>query len=174
MTTRSSGDVGTLMQLRNLVNRRNIKPTKPKDDVNASEDFLQMIVECHVLTAAMEFFGMECLEDDPCSDILPPGKVRPLSKDGRKEVLLLVCRAMLADYVDVYTLGNEQEVGDDKVLGYAKEVTSLGLLYAEFVDGIREGDGLRVLRCWRFLMLLFKACDRKNYAIEAFVLLAQH
>ncbi len=51
---------------------------------------------------------------------------------------------------------------------------SLGLLLMEFTDAIREGDGTRIIRCWRYFLLLFKASDRKNYAIEAFTLLAQH
>jgi L1 cell adhesion molecule like protein len=49
-----------------------------------------------------------------------------------------------------------------------------GLLYAELVDAVREGDGLRVLRWWRFVLLNFKATSRRNYSIEAFILLAQY
>lgn len=41
----------------------------------------------------------------------------------------------------------------------------------EFCDSIREGDGHRILRCWRYLML---ATKRKNYSIEALNLLAQY
>ena len=59
------------------------------------------------------------------------------------------------------------------MLEYAKEVLTLSLFYNEFHDSIREGDGLRVLRCRKFLLLIFKASQRKNYAIEAFTLLAQ-
>ena len=36
---------------------------------------------------------------------------------------------------------------EDKVLAYAKELLSFGLLYKELVDAVREGDGVRVLRC---------------------------
>ena len=32
----------------------------------------------------------------------------------------------------------------------------------EFKDAIREGDGNRVLRVWKYFLLLFKAADRKN------------
>ena len=37
----------------------------------------------------------------------------------------------------------------------------------EFTDAIREGDGLRVMRCWRFFLPLFKCSKRKNYSTEA-------
>ena len=36
------------------------------------------------------------------------------------------------------------------------EVLSLGLFYLEFKDAIREGDGLRVLRCYKYLLPLFR------------------
>lgn len=62
----------------------------------------------------------------------------------------------------------------DGIMEYGKEVFSLGLLYMEFHDAIKEGDGLRVLRCWKYLLLIFKASQRKNYSIEAFNLLCQY
>ena len=63
---------------------------------------------------------------------------------------------------------------DDGVLDYAKETLTLSLLYAEFDDAIREGDGIRMIRCWKFLFLVFKASNCKNYSIEALTLLAQY
>ena len=62
---------------------------------------------------------------------------------------------------------------DDGIKMYAEDVLTLGLIYSEYSDAIKEGDGERVMRCWKFLMLLFKAAQRKNYACEAFNLLAQ-
>ena len=69
--------------------------------------------------------------------------------------------------------GDPNEIDDDNVQAYAKELLTLGLIYNEFSDGIREGDGERVIRCWRYLLLIFKAAQRTNYSCEAFVLLAQ-
>ena len=57
---------------------------------------------------------------------------------------------------------------------YGKEVLSLGLLYMEYHNAIKEGDGLRVLLCWKYLLMIFKASQRKNYSIEAFNLLCQY
>ena len=57
---------------------------------------------------------------------------------------------------------------------YACEALSLGLLLMEFRDGIREGDGERVLRVWKYLFLIFKATGHRNYALEAFTLLEQY
>ena len=44
-----------------------------------------------------------------------------------------------------------------------------------FVDIIKEGDGERVLRCWRYLLQIYKGSGRTNYSIEALHLLCcQH
>ncbi len=37
----------------------------------------------------------------------------------------------------------------------------------EFRDAIREGDGLRVLRCWRYLLPIFFGTGRTNYSYKA-------
>ena len=57
---------------------------------------------------------------------------------------------------------------------YARSVLSLGLFYWEYSDSIREGDGERLLRCWRYMLPIFTNAGRRNYAIEAFRLLYQH
>ena len=62
----------------------------------------------------------------------------------------------------------------DGVHAYACEVLTLGLILMEFNDAIREGDGERIIRCWRYFLLLYKANGRTNYSVEAFILLAQH
>ena len=48
------------------------------------------------------------------------------------------------------------------------------LLYHGVCDSIKEGDGLRLLRCWKYNFLMFKCTNRVNYAIEAFTMLVQH
>ena len=63
---------------------------------------------------------------------------------------------------------------DDKVRQYSIQLSSLGCLYLEYSDAIREGDGNRVLRCWRYMLPIFASSGCKNYAIEAFNLLLQH
>ena len=56
---------------------------------------------------------------------------------------------------------------------YACEALTLGLLLQEFKDAIREGYGNRVMM-WKYVFLVFKSTGRKNYALEAFTLLAQY
>ena len=47
------------------------------------------------------------------------------------------------------------DISDDNVRKYAIQLTSLGLFYMEYSDAIKEGDGNRILRCWRYLVVIF-------------------
>ena len=69
---------------------------------------------------------------------------------------------------------SESDEDPDMVHVYGKNLLSIGLFYLEYSDAIREGDGIRVLRCWRYLLPMLIGSGRKNYAIEAFQLLMQH
>ena len=64
----SGVDEGSIYQLRNLINRRNIVKN-PTDDVSASEDFFLCITEAHVLAAAMSLFEMETFDDTPSHEL---------------------------------------------------------------------------------------------------------
>ena len=60
---------GTLYQLRNLIDRRNVGTTV-KSDVNAAEDFLETIVTGYIITAVMAHLNMTSLEDAPDPSIV--------------------------------------------------------------------------------------------------------
>ena len=60
----------------------------------------------------------------------------------------------------------------DGVFNYASAVLNDGLLYLEFIDAIREGDGKRTLTCWKNLLLYFFSAKHYNYVKEAVYLLA--
>ena len=55
---------GTLLQLRNLVNRQNISGDI-SGKFNAAIDFFELVVTGHVLAAAMHFFGLSSREECP-------------------------------------------------------------------------------------------------------------
>ena len=55
---------------------------------------------------------------------------------------------------------------------YAKETLSLGVIYLEFKDAIKEVEGTRVLHCWKYFLLYLCATGHTNYCIEAFNFLA--
>lgn len=41
----------------------------------------------------------------------------------------------------------------------------------EFINAIKEGDGSRIIHCWKYLLPIFQATKRNNYTCEAFTLL---
>lgn len=51
---------------------------------------------------------------------------------------------------------------------------TLGLVWWNYYDAIKEGDGLRVMRIWKYLMVIFKLTGHRNYAKEAALLLVQY
>ena len=86
----SSRDGGTLVQLRNLINRKGL-PHKLQKDTNACEDFLELVSIGHIVAAAMKLLSLNNMEDElSCHDITPKD-VHSLSKED-KEVILKIFR----------------------------------------------------------------------------------
>ena len=163
----SSMDGGTLHQLKNLVNRKNL-PKKPKNDMNACEDFFQLVGIAHVAAAAIEMYVDS--ETSPLQSLDP----KTLDLQQKTETLHRFARDIVDRNVNLHLVDGSSCATSDGVLDYAREVLTLALLYAEFHDAIREGDGDRIIGCWKFLLLLFKASKRTNYSLEALNFLAQY
>ena len=51
----ANNDKGTLVQLRNLINRRNVA-NDVSGRFNTSIDFFELVTKCHIVAAAMDFF----------------------------------------------------------------------------------------------------------------------
>ena len=158
-------------QLRNIINRRNVTKN-PSGNVTASEEFFLLVTEAHILTAALTVFQMESLDDTPKSHHFAQN-CSNLNSAEQVSLLLHAANDFLNKFVDLTFCQQLQLNPDDRVHTYACEVLTLGLLLIEFNDAVREGDGTRIIRCWRYFLLLFKATNRSNYAIEAFTLLSQ-
>ena len=68
-TSYSLRDKGTLYQLKNVINRTNLK-ANPKDSANATHDFISLVTTCHILSASMQLMKMNELKDIPDSDLV--------------------------------------------------------------------------------------------------------
>ena len=166
---------GTLFQLRNAINRQNVTQYC-KNDVNASEDFFELVVKGHMLVAVMDTLGMSATDDAPSSQSMPHDAWM-LTDEERKSSLMEVTEQVVNTHFDLsvqFADKDNIDTNSDTVYSYASEIFSLGLLYLELKDAIKEGDGNRVFRVWKFLFLIFRAAKRTNYAIEAFTLLSQY
>lgn len=60
------------------------------------------------------------------------------------------------------------DVSQDTRYNYACTRLSIGLFIRYFDDAVKEGEGQRIVRCWKFLMLIFKAHGHPKYALAAF------
>ena len=164
-----------MYQLRNAINRVNVVQ-KPLDRFDTCEDFLVMVVECHISAAAMTMLDMKSLDDVPSLQYAAEGADTWMLPATDHECILSTITERLVDqYVDVGYNDSLASLSEtDMIRLYASQVLSLGSLYLEFKDAIKEGDGLRVLRCYRYLLPIFKSSGRKNYSIESLNLLVQH
>ena len=69
---------------------------------------------------------------------------------------------------------NESDQSRDLVNTYACELMSYYLLYCEYEDAVREGDGTACLDVGNFYFASSLSVVGKNYTIEAFLLLMQY
>ena len=86
-----------------------------------------------------------------------------------------MARLIVVNYTNFLQFETSESDGTkDGVHLYATEVLTLGLLWHYFHDAIREGDGDRIIRCWKFFLVLFKSTSHRNYAKEAVNLHVQY
>ena len=166
-------DKGTLKQLANVIRRTNI-PVKVKRDFAAARDFLNVVVDAHIVGAAMQFFGMNCMTDAPSKNQYD-GFLPDASNEQKSKYLTQCVESMVSQFAlhHAQPLSETSCASVDSVLDYACSVVGLGLMARNFSDASKEGDGDRLVRCWKFLMLHFKANGHTKYSVEAFNLLAQ-
>ena len=128
----------------------------------------------------MTVFGMESVDDNPSLEMFNATNENSLE---RRKILGRATDLIVQKFVDVSCQNltedsSNKEQGrdrddDDQVRAYANKLLILGLFLIEFSDAIREGDGERIIRCWKYFLLLFKANNHTNYSIEALHLLVQ-
>ena len=148
---------------------------KPKDNVNAAEDFLDIVTTGHILTAVMTYLEMTSLDDTP-SEAIVSREVWMEDDNVRRKILEDISSHIVDTHIDLTTAFKQPQdkAGAGTVYDYACEALGLGLLIMDFKDAVREGDGDRIMSLWKYLLLLFKASGCKNYAIEALTLLSQY
>ena len=63
----------------------------------------------------------------------------------------------------------------DDTYNYQSSFLEIGLLVKNFYDAISEGDGQRVVRCWKFMLAYLKedGASSRKYALEALYLMCQ-
>ena len=195
----SEGEKGTLKQLQTAINRTNI-PVKVKDNPIAVEDFIGLTLHAHIVAAAMEFFKMRDETSSPSTN-LDIGQIRKMPKSNWWKSLSVAIQQFLDQFVlhdkvdqlssNVQAFSREtankkksqkeaeekekkkQWESEDGVYSYVCRFLAMSLMARNFHDASHYGDGERLIRCWKFLLLHLKVDGRIKYSVEAFHLLAQ-
>jgi hypothetical protein len=70
-------------------------------DFNACDDFLVMMVDCHIIAAAMKHFNMSSISDVPShKSLLDNLWLEP--KEKRSDILQTVTREIVLHFVDMH------------------------------------------------------------------------
>lgn len=85
---------------------------------------------------------------------------------------------VIIDGPSVSMLTVDSHISDDKrddMLAYQKALLDYGMLILNFWDAISEGDGARILRCWKFFLIYLKhqGGSATKYSLEALYLMFQ-
>ena len=124
------------------------------DNMNSCEDFLLLLLHTHAVAAAKVIQNFN-------------------PQDSASEL----ANAIFVNFIDLPSTSSGKDdvtTSEDGVFTYAMELLTLSLLWHGFHDAIREGDGERIIRYWKFLFIIFKSSSYHNYAKEAVTLLLQY
>ena len=69
---------------------------------------------------------------------------------------------LVETYINITPFNRPEHKDNDQVRAYAKEVLSFGAVLMEFNDAVQEGDGERLLRTWKFLILVFRSTNKRK------------
>ena len=162
---------GTLFQLRNLINRRNVLKDV-RNDMNAT-DFFETVAVGLIIPATLQFFGMQGISDNPHNQSLQDAVELP---HAEKWLVLSTCIGdLLRKFVSSSLACPHHEDFSFDTSEYACTVLPMALFVLEFDDAVNEGDGKgkRVYRIWQYL-LHFRASGRIKYTLEALNLHLQY
>ena len=169
-------------------------PNVVKNDFSAVKDFFELVLQAHVVAAVMEY-GMSSVDQLPTRHVFPLNYLTA-STSTAKEYLSDTVEKFVDEFVqhyfdsilslrrDVLSPAPEEETAagvqdnvpttdTDGVFDYACAVVGHGLLALNMHDASRHGDGMGLYRCWKLLLLHFKADQRTKYALEAFHFITQ-
>ena len=146
---------------RSLLNRNTVT-TDVKKAVDDALDFFEAVFKGHVLAAGCKILGISSLDDKVQ---LPSGI---LKEDNTKQLQYITNIAIkIVQQCTIMDATVNIPNTNDHMYNYARVLCHYGALVLEFRDGISEGDGERVYRCWRVMLPHFLASRHTKYSLEA-------
>lgn len=108
-------------------------------DFNACDEFFKLTVTSYVVTGVVELLNMNELKDQPNSSLIQDTGIYD-DDDTRRDTLYLISSTMVKKYVSL-DYQSTITCTEDKKRDYARLLISIGLLYLEYYDAIKEGTG---------------------------------
>ena len=133
------------------------KANKPKDDMHACQDALLTVFKGHIMAAACRKLNIGGPEGD-IKDIV-------INKSLLEDLTVKVARRF-TEIPEAFLSESVPDTGD-QVHSYAHVLYHFAAIVYLFTDACKEGDGERVIRCWKLYMLHFHAERKTKYAFEA-------
>ena len=186
---KASSDIGTMYVAKTFLGASNV-PDDPIKDFYACEDLLLKYTEALILSAALIFFEMDGVKEEP--------KVNLQSDD---EDDAAYTQRVFGGIVDTYAIRENHQFTYDQdvfpcpvvecekvyktkrglkahkkakhpecaenttVSNYVKTALGMCLMALDFTDARKHGDGERLIRLYKFLILQFRAVRKDNYAL---------
>eukprot|EP00794_Sanderia_malayensis_P019677 gene19677-21623_t len=186
----SVADKCTLYSDRNLINKTNVK-ADVIGNVNACRRFFTLEVEAHIVAAAMEELELNEIDETPSAI----ANIENWSKQRKKEWIHQLATEIFDKYVldkqkhdlfikaclemqEVARVNGQQLTRDGKYpccsVGCNKALIEYGMLIENIRDAVSAGDGLRIIRCWKFFLVYFKNdAGSQKYSLEILFLMFQ-
>ena len=96
-----------------------------------------------------------------------PESIHSMPVEKQETLLYLAMKDVVAKHICIeFNPTQQQQMCQDGVVEYSRELLPMGMLLLEFHDAIREGDGERVFWWWKFLFLIFMPAGRIKYTVE--------
>ena len=199
--TKGCRDVGTLYAAKLFLHSKDVND-KPMSCFYACEELLDKYLKSLTLAAALDFFGMDSVTSHPTKnthnkelqtneeyvqDVL--GKmVKSYAIQHEPDIVAVESvrkcpqctktyktkRGLRKHVADKHPEFQDKEIEADATISdYCRTAMGMILLAHDFADARRCGDGGRIIRLYKFLILHFKAAGKTKYAYHALRLQAQ-
>lgn len=132
--------------------------------MNASTDALFTVLKGYFLAFACKELKIDNVDSDLEHSVLKSASI--LEKQR-----FIACLSMKVvencTIIGNSLLGKNVEESGDQKYNYTRSLCHYGSLALEFYDAWHEGDGNRIIRCWRIFLLHFFESGRTKYSIDA-------
>lgn len=135
-------------------------------------DAVEKLVEKYVLLeaqpAAVLFNDMQQIEQPQIFECRYPDCNRQYQHEKRRKNHEVAVHGLnITNHAEQDERSPPDPCSEDGVFNYSHNIAKTGLLFKDFQDAIKEGDGARAEYLWKFMMLLFKVVGKTKYALAA-------